>query len=57
MAYARPDLLHHILETTAQTVIQYLNAQIDAGAQAVMILIHGVVHFHTMLILNFRCII
>ncbi len=37
MAYARPDLLHHILEVTAQTVIQYLNAQIDAGAQAVMI--------------------
>ena len=37
MAYARPDLLHHILETTAQTVIQYLNAQIAAGAQAVMI--------------------
>lgn len=37
MAYERPDLLHHILETTAQTVIQYLNAQIAAGAQAVMI--------------------
>lgn len=37
MAYARPDLLHHILQTNAQTVIQYLNAQIDAGAQAVMI--------------------
>lgn len=37
MAYARPDLLHHILETTAQTVIQYLNAQILAGAQSVMI--------------------
>lgn len=37
MVYARPDLLHHILETTAQTVIQYLNAQIAAGAQAVMI--------------------
>ena len=37
MAYARPDLLHHILETTAQTVKQYLNAQIAAGAQAVMI--------------------
>ena len=37
MAYARPDLLHHILETTAQTVLQYLNAQIAAGAQAVMI--------------------
>lgn len=37
MAYARPDLLHHILETNAQTVIQYLNAQIAEGAQAVMI--------------------
>jgi uroporphyrinogen decarboxylase len=37
MAYARPDLLHHILEITAQTAIQYLNAQIAAGAQAVMI--------------------
>ncbi len=37
MAYARPDLLHHILEITAQTVTQYLNAQISAGAQAVMI--------------------
>ena len=37
MAYARPDLLHHILKVTAQTVMQYLNAQIAAGAQAVMI--------------------
>ena len=37
MAYARPDLLHHILDITSQTVIQYLNAQIAAGAQAVMI--------------------
>jgi uroporphyrinogen decarboxylase len=37
MAYARPDLLHHILEITAQTVMQYLNAQIAAGAQALMI--------------------
>jgi uroporphyrinogen decarboxylase len=37
MAYARPDLLHHILDITAQTVTQYLNAQIEAGAQAVMI--------------------
>ena len=37
MSYDRPDLLHHILDTTAQTVIQYLNAQIAAGAQAVMI--------------------
>lgn len=37
MMYTRPDLLHHILEVNAQTTIQYLNAQIDAGAQAVMI--------------------
>ncbi len=37
MLYARPDLLHHILEVTAQAVTVYLNAQIEAGAQAVMI--------------------
>ncbi|MXS79769.1 uroporphyrinogen decarboxylase [Nitrosomonas eutropha] len=37
MLYTRPDLLHHILEVTAQAVIVYLNAQIEAGAQAVMI--------------------
>ncbi|MFM8759453.1 MAG: uroporphyrinogen decarboxylase family protein, partial [Methylophilaceae bacterium] len=37
MGYGRPDLLHHILTTTADTVTQYLNAQIEAGAQAVMI--------------------
>ncbi len=37
MLYARPDLMHHILATNAQTVAMYLNAQIDAGAQAVMI--------------------
>jgi uroporphyrinogen decarboxylase len=37
LMYARPELLHHILEVNAQTIIQYLNAQIAAGAQAVMI--------------------
>lgn len=37
MAYERPDLLHHILDVTAQAVTRYLNAQIEAGAQAVMI--------------------
>ncbi|WP_028451812.1 uroporphyrinogen decarboxylase [Chitinilyticum aquatile] len=37
MMYDRPDLLHHILEINALTVIDYLNAQIDAGAQAVQI--------------------
>ena len=37
MAYARPDLMHHILDITAQAVTNYLNAQIEAGAQAVMV--------------------
>ncbi|KND56492.1 Uroporphyrinogen III decarboxylase [Candidatus Paraburkholderia kirkii] len=37
MAYARPDLMHRILEVNAQAVTAYLNAQIEAGAQAVMI--------------------
>jgi uroporphyrinogen decarboxylase len=37
MLYARPDLLHRILAVTAQAVTDYLNAQIEAGVQAVMI--------------------
>jgi uroporphyrinogen decarboxylase len=37
MLYDRPDLLHHILEVTSQAVADYLNAQIQSGAQAVMI--------------------
>jgi uroporphyrinogen decarboxylase len=37
MLYARPDLLHRILAINAEAVALYLNAQIDAGAQAVMI--------------------
>lgn len=37
MAYSRPELLHHILDVTTEAVTAYLNAQIDAGAQAVMI--------------------
>jgi uroporphyrinogen decarboxylase len=37
MLYARPDLLHRILAVNAQAVADYLNAQIRAGAQAVMI--------------------
>jgi uroporphyrinogen decarboxylase len=37
MAYAEPKLMHQILSKTAETVTQYLNAQIEAGAQAVMI--------------------
>jgi uroporphyrinogen decarboxylase len=37
MLYQRPDLMHQILRTNAAAVAAYLNAQIDAGAQAVMI--------------------
>ena len=37
MLYDRPDLLHHILDVTTRAVIDYLNAQIASGAQAVMI--------------------
>ena len=37
MLYARPDLLHHILDVNARAVTAYLNAQIEAGAQAVMV--------------------
>jgi uroporphyrinogen decarboxylase len=37
MLYDRPDLMHHILEVTAKAVIDYLNAQIQSGAQAVMV--------------------
>jgi uroporphyrinogen decarboxylase len=37
LLYARPDLLHRILTVNADAVAAYLNAQIDAGAQAVMV--------------------
>ena len=37
MLYSRPDLMHRILAVNADAVAVYLNAQIDAGAQAVMI--------------------
>jgi len=37
MIYDRPDLMHHILSVTADSVTAYLNAQIESGAQAVMI--------------------
>jgi uroporphyrinogen decarboxylase len=37
MLYDRPDLLHRILAINAESVAAYLNAQIDAGAQAVMV--------------------
>jgi uroporphyrinogen decarboxylase len=37
LMYKEPRLMHHILDVTAQAVTAYLNAQIEAGAQAVMI--------------------
>ncbi len=37
MIYERPDLMHRILTVTTDAVIAYLNAQIESGAQAVMI--------------------
>jgi uroporphyrinogen decarboxylase len=37
LLYSRPDLMHRILAVNAEAVAQYLGAQIDAGAQAVMV--------------------
>lgn len=37
LMYSRPDLMHRMLEINAETTALYLNAQIQAGAQAVMI--------------------
>jgi len=37
MLHARPELLHRILDVNARAVSDYLNAQVEAGAQAVMI--------------------
>jgi uroporphyrinogen decarboxylase len=37
MLYDQPELLHRLLNTVAQAVTAYLNAQVRAGAQALMI--------------------
>ena len=37
LLYGRPDLMHRILDVNAAAVTTYLNTQIDAGAQAVMV--------------------
>jgi uroporphyrinogen decarboxylase len=37
LLYSRPDLMHRILAVNAEAVTTYLNTQIDAGAQAVMV--------------------
>ncbi|MFK5985752.1 MAG: uroporphyrinogen decarboxylase [Pseudomonadota bacterium] len=37
MMFDQPQTMHKLLDTLAQSVISYLNAQIEAGAQAVMV--------------------
>ena len=37
MMFDRPDLMHELLDVTARAVIAYLNAQVEAGAQALMV--------------------
>lgn len=37
MMFENPAALHRLLDTLARSVIDYLNAQIEAGAQAVMV--------------------
>ena len=37
MLYQRPDLMHKMLQINADAVAEYLNCQIEAGAQAVMV--------------------
>lgn len=37
LLYSRPDLMHRLLAVNADAVAAYLNAQIAAGAQAVMV--------------------
>ena len=37
LMYSRPDLMHRILQINADAVALYLNTQIEAGAQAVMV--------------------
>ncbi len=37
LLYSRPDLMHRILAVNADAVALYLNTQIEAGAQAVML--------------------
>jgi uroporphyrinogen decarboxylase len=37
LLFSDPDTLHKLLDKTAQSVISYLNAQVESGAQALMI--------------------
>ena len=55
LMYKEPKLIHHILGITAGAVTQYLNAQIEAGAQAVMIFDSWGGYYRTRLTTNFPC--
>lgn len=37
LLFSEPDTLHKLLDKTAQSVISYLNAQVEAGAQSLMV--------------------
>ena len=37
MLFSDPEALHQLLDKTAQSVISYLNAQVEAGAQSLLI--------------------
>jgi len=37
LLYRRPDLMRHLLDINTRAVVAYLNAQVEAGAQALMI--------------------
>lgn len=37
LLYRRPDLMRHLLDVNTRAVVAYLNAQVEAGAQALMI--------------------
>ncbi|MGM0526329.1 MAG: uroporphyrinogen decarboxylase [Pseudomonadota bacterium] len=37
LMFAEPQAMHQLLDVLAESVIQYLNAQIEAGAQSVMV--------------------
>jgi uroporphyrinogen decarboxylase len=37
LLYERPELMHHLLDVNARAVTAYLDAQIEAGVQAVML--------------------
>ena len=43
LMYENPKHMHQLLDILADTIIDYLNFQIEAGADSVMILIPGVV--------------